>query len=92
MWSDCQNYGVNGMVFFLGRRWWRCQMGQCLDGLVCFEEKNEVAIYRGMKGKKKTMEEIKKEKEGKWNLSGRYKKRKRNGKWNGEVEINYLIK
>ena len=52
-----------------------------LEGLVCrwvsvFEEKNEAAIYRGMKGKKKTMKEIKKEKEGKWILSGRYKKRK----------------
>ena len=53
-----------------------------------FEEKNEAAIYRGMKGKKKTMEEIKKEKEGKWNLSGK----KRNGKWNGGVEINHLFK
>ena len=47
-----------------------------LDGLVCFEEKNEAAIYRRMERKKKTMKEIKKEKEGKWNLSGRYKKRK----------------
>ena len=46
---------------------------------VCFEEKNEAAIYRRMGRKKKTMKEIKKEREEKWNLSGR----KRNGKWNG---------
>ena len=52
-------------------RWVSVQMGQCLDGLVCFEEKNEAAIYRGMKGKKKTLKEIKKEMEEKWNLSGR---------------------
>ena len=37
-------------------------LGQCVDGLVCFEENNEAAIYKGMKGKKKTMKEIKKEK------------------------------
>ena len=41
-----------------------------------------------MERKKKTMKEIKKEKEGKWNLSGK----KRNGKWHGGVEINHLIK
>ena len=38
---------------------------------VCFEEKNEAAIYRRMERKKKTMKEIKKEKEEKWNVSGR---------------------
>ena len=38
---------------------------------VCFEEKNEAAIYRRMERKKKTMKEIKKENEEKWNLSGR---------------------
>ena len=36
-----------------------------------FEEKNEAAIYRRMERKKKTMKEIKKEKEEKWNVSGR---------------------
>ena len=36
-----------------------------------FEEKNEAAIYRRMERKKKTMQEIKKEKEEKWNVSGR---------------------
>ena len=41
------------------------QMGQCV------EEKNEAAIYRRMERKKKTMKEIKKEKEEKWNVSGR---------------------
>jgi len=41
---------------------------------VCFEEKNETAIYREMKVKKKTMKEIKKEKERKWNLNGKEKK------------------
>ena len=34
-------------------------------------EKNEAAIYRRMERKKKTMKEIKKEKEEKWNVSGR---------------------
>ena len=38
---------------------------------VCFEEKNEAAIYRRMERKKKTMKEIKKEREEKWNVSGR---------------------
>ena len=38
---------------------------------VCIGEKNEAAIYRKMERKKKTMKEIKKEKEEKWNLSGR---------------------
>ena len=38
---------------------------------VCFEEKNEAAIYRRMERKKKTMKEIKKEMEDKLNLSGR---------------------
>ena len=33
--------------------------------------KNEAAIYRRMERKKKTMKEIKKEKEEKWNVSGR---------------------
>ena len=37
----------------------------------CVEEKNEAAIYRRMERKKKTMQEIKKEREEKWNLSGR---------------------
>ena len=36
-----------------------------------FEEKNEAAIYSRMERKKKTMKEIKKEREEKWNLSGR---------------------
>ena len=63
------------MVFFLGRRW----LSECVE---------KPSIYREMRGKKKTMKEIKKEKEGKWNLSGK----KRNGKWNGGVEINHLIK
>ena len=60
-----------------------------MDGLVCFEEKNGAAIYRGMKGKKKTMKEIKKEKEGKWILSGRYKKRKE--MVSGMVELKLTI-
>ena len=34
-------------------------------------EKNEAAIYRRMERKKKTMKEIKKEKEEKWNVSSR---------------------
>ena len=34
-------------------------------------EKNEAAIYRRMERKKKTMKEIKKENEEKWNVSGR---------------------
>ena len=34
-------------------------------------EKNEAAIYRRMERKKKTMKEIKKEREEKWNVSGR---------------------
>jgi hypothetical protein len=38
---------------------------------VCIGEKNEAAIYRRMERKKKTMKEIKKEKEEKWNVSGR---------------------
>ena len=38
---------------------------------VCICEKNEAAIYRRMERKKKTMKEIKKEKEEKWNVSGR---------------------
>ena len=33
--------------------------------------KNEAAIYRRMERKKKTMKEIKKEREEKWNVSGR---------------------
>ena len=48
------------------------QMGQCMGQ--CVEEKNEAAIYREMKVKKKTMKEIKKEKERKWNLNGKEKK------------------
>ena len=44
----------------------------CPSPLWCeFEEKNETAIYRRMERKKKTMKEIKKEKEEKWNVSGR---------------------
>ena len=43
----------------------------CPSPLGCFEEKNEAAIYRRMERKKKTMQEIKKEKEEKWNVSGR---------------------
>ena len=44
----------------------------CLSPLgCCSEEKNEAAIYRRMERKKKTMKEIKKEKEEKWNVSGR---------------------
>ena len=38
---------------------------------VCIGVKNEAAIYRRMERKKKTMQEIKKEKEEKWNVSGR---------------------
>ena len=38
---------------------------------VCIGEKNEASIYRRMERKKKTMKEIKKEKEEKWNVSGR---------------------
>ena len=38
---------------------------------VCFGEKNEAAIYRKMERKKKTMEEINKERENKWNVNGR---------------------
>ena len=34
-------------------------------------EEKEAAIYRKMERKKKTMKEIKKEKEEKWNVSGR---------------------
>ena len=49
------------------------QMGQYVDELVCFEEKNGAAIYRGMKGKKKTMKEIKKEKKEKWNFEWKIK-------------------
>ena len=37
----------------------------------CVEEKNEAAIYRRIERKKKTMQEIKKEREEKWNVSGR---------------------
>ena len=44
----------------------------CPSPLGCeFVEKNEAAIYRRMERKKKTMQEIKKEKEEKWNVSGR---------------------
>ena len=43
----------------------------CPSPLGCVEEKNEAAIYRRMERKKKTMKEIKKEKEEKWNVSGR---------------------
>ena len=49
-------------------RWVSVQMSQCVD------EKNEAAIYREMKVKKKTMKEIKKENERKWNLNGKEKK------------------
>ena len=38
---------------------------------VCIGEKNEAAIYRKMERKKKTMEEINKERENKWNVNGR---------------------
>ena len=54
-----------------------------------FEEKNEAAIYRRMERKKKTMKEIKKEREEKWNLSGRYKKRKE--MVSGMVELKLTI-
>ena len=37
-------------------------------------EKNEAAIYRRMERKKKTMKEIKKEKEEKWNFEWEIKK------------------
>jgi hypothetical protein len=47
------------------------------------------SIYREMRGKKKTMKEIKKEKEGKWNLSGRYKERKE--MVSGMVELKLTI-
>ena len=47
-------------------------MGQCMGQ--CLDEKNEADIYREMKVKKKTMKEIKKEKERKWNLNGKEKK------------------
>ena len=63
---------------------WFLLVVECGD-LNCVEKPS---IYREMKGKKKTMKEIKKENEGKWNLSGK----KRNGKWHGGVEINHLIK
>jgi len=36
-----------------------------------FEEKNEAAIYRRIERKNKTMKEIKKEREEKWNVSER---------------------
>ena len=64
-------------------RWVSVLMGQCV------EEKNEAAIYREMKVKKKTMKEIKKEKERKWNLNGRYKKRKE--MVSGMVELKLII-
>ena len=46
-------------------------MRVCPSPLGCVEKKNEAAIYRRMERKKKTMKEIKKEKEEKWNVSGR---------------------
>ena len=64
------------MVFFLGRRW----LSECVE---------KPSIYREMWGKKKTMKEIKKEKEGKWNLSGRYKERKE--MVSGMVELKLTI-
>ena len=51
--------------------WEEKEEGLSLPIGVCFEEKNEAAIYRRMERKKKTMQEIKKEKEEKWNVSGR---------------------
>ena len=38
---------------------------------MCIGLKNEATIYRKMRRKKKTMREIKKEREKKWNVSGR---------------------
>ena len=46
----------------------------CPSPLGCVEEKNEAAIYRRMERKKKTMKEIKKEKEEKWNFEWEIKK------------------
>ena len=44
----------------------------CPSPLGCeLVEKNEAAIYRRMERKKKTMEEINKEREKKWNVNGR---------------------
>ena len=51
-------------------RWRRERGGFVPPHWGVFEEKNEAAIYRRME-KKKTMKEIKKEMEKKWNLSGR---------------------
>ena len=41
---------------------------------VCIGEGYEAAIYRRMERKKKTMKEIKKEKEEKWNFEWKIKK------------------
>ena len=46
-------------------RWEEKEEGLSLPIGVCFEEKNEAAIYRRMERKKKTMKEIKKEREEK---------------------------
>ena len=46
----------------------------CPSPLGCVEEKNEAAIYRRMERKKKTMQEIKKEREEKWNFKWEIKK------------------
>ena len=51
--------------------WWSPKEGLSLSIGVWIGEKNEAAIYRRMERKKKTMKEIKKEKEEKWNVSGR---------------------
>ena len=62
MWSDWQNYGVYGIVFFLGRRWLSelCREALYLQGNEGEEEDNEINKER--KGK-----EVKFEwKEKKW--------------------------
>ena len=52
-------------------RWRRERGGFVPPHWGVFEEKNEAAIYRRMERKKKTMKEIKKEREEKWNVNGR---------------------
>ena len=52
-------------------RWRRERGGFVPANWDVFEEKNEATIYRRMERKKKTMKEIKKEREEKWNVSGR---------------------
>ena len=56
---------LEGLVCRWVSVWVSVQMGQSMGQSV--EEKNEAAIYREMKVKKKTMKEIKKRK---WKISG----------------------